>query len=880
MQHKTGETRKGYSERIRPWPCYTEEPVCVSFVISCCIYGRCHVSFICLCLFFFVLFRFVFCTFTGRDFLVATGVLPAIEWQILATETKTELTVAAGGIRLRHMTLADLLRVSRIDRATLERLCVMEVPIEPLQCYVLPSMKTATAIAASFKVCSDCPYRSFQELKRFWKNTYGYRIPEETERTMIYVKVRFRASSDRCYVYPILCVRPTEPQPWARVNPYPIMGAFLQCVKLRMGQVCGQGFPLVSRSPAFPTSELLWTAKDAQTEIDKVSWTPRPRSAQVPYRPKVSFEAKPVTVFIGDVEIVPESDEEVEGMEQSNYCSSTKMKPCFGPKQSGIHDSRIDASASARPLDAPGCSRERLGNTLASPQAYQRATATAFPAVVEWLNSCEFPVVQQVNNEITAVKKVPHGEPRAPRATCTDPTSYKTQTVAFPVTARSQQTLQGQQPCSAAVTVHKSHGFSEGESPEEVGSKLTNQVKITQLPQQAFTQLGASKGAPTLNIHDSSSGRATKNAMSGHSGYTRVAQQPQKTSAQFGEKWDSLTTPAQNINDVSRGKTPGNETGGITNQLAAQLAGGTSTQLGKMWDGSTATAQNVHGLSQRTTSLSSGGMLPTPATIDQPAQQAFSTMLKGMWDGALSKARNTPTFDNDGIRYQNAQTTRKPQLLKLGQPAEQPGPPPAIKQSTESLSLNKTNGQQRITFDRRKATEPRPSPATKQSTGSLSIYKTNDQQRITFDRHDHFQAMPRAATSSTKTSTCAGEKAGQEEKTSFLCVANTVNADEDPTAREIASQPLESAPKETDDLPTFYSTQVEGRKASRKKASTRKCWTIPEVDSLLRDKKFDMLSKVNSTVLLAWLCHNNIPCNIKTKKSEILSKVIQHATKG
>ncbi|KAL1428910.1 hypothetical protein MTO96_016662 [Rhipicephalus appendiculatus] len=386
----------------------------------------------------------------GREFLVAAGVIPAIEWQILASETKTELTLAAGGIRMRHMTLADLLRVSKIDHATLVELCVKEVPIEPMECFVLPSMRIATAIAVSFKVFSDCPYGSFQDLKKFWKNTasrpfflatvrfggghacvlinsdllvqYGYRIPDETERTMIYVKVRFRTSRDRWYVYPILCVRPREPQPLARINPYPIIGSFLQCVKLRMSQVCGEPFPMVSRSPAFPTPQLRWTAKDAQTGIDNVSWTPRP-SSQVPYRPKVSFEAKPVTVFIGDVEVVPGSDDEVEKTQQSKLSSSTKLKPCFQPKQSRVHLSHVGACSRAQPPDAPGSRRERMGNPLQSPQVHLNASATAFPAVVEWLNSCESPVVQKANNEITARKTVSFTE--VPRATRTDVSAPK-----------------------------------------------------------------------------------------------------------------------------------------------------------------------------------------------------------------------------------------------------------------------------------------------------------------------------------------------------------------------------------------------------------------------------------------------------------------------
>ncbi|XP_037576981.2 uncharacterized protein C18orf63-like [Dermacentor silvarum] len=204
--------------------------------------------------------------FHGRDFLVNTGVQLAVEYMILATETQTTLTLAGRTIRLPRMTMADL-RKSRHDRATLQWLSAEEVPIEPLQCYVLPSMETAIAIAVAPKVCPDCPYGRFQELKKFWKDTYGYPIPEETEGTMIYVKVRFREPRERCYVYPILCVRPTEPQPLACRNPYGIISEFLQCVELKMSHVCGQKFQLVSYNSAFPTLKQRWTAKDAQVGL-------------------------------------------------------------------------------------------------------------------------------------------------------------------------------------------------------------------------------------------------------------------------------------------------------------------------------------------------------------------------------------------------------------------------------------------------------------------------------------------------------------------------------------------------------------------------------------------------------------------------------------
>ncbi|KAH7934494.1 hypothetical protein HPB51_029140 [Rhipicephalus microplus] len=84
---------------------------------------------------------------------------------------------------------------------------------------------------------------------------------------MIYVKVQFRTRRDHYYVYPILCLRPREAQILERINPYPIIGSFLQYVKLRMGQLCSEPFSMVSRIPVFPTPQLRWTAKDAQVGI-------------------------------------------------------------------------------------------------------------------------------------------------------------------------------------------------------------------------------------------------------------------------------------------------------------------------------------------------------------------------------------------------------------------------------------------------------------------------------------------------------------------------------------------------------------------------------------------------------------------------------------
>ncbi|CAN7980537.1 unnamed protein product, partial [Ixodes pacificus] len=199
----------------------------------------------------------------GRDFLLSTGILPAIEWKILVTETETEVTLVACGVKLQLMTLSDIWEIHSLNAELMDRLRCSEVEIEPVPCFVLPSMKAASIVSVSFKGFANCPYSSYAKLRKFWKNTYGYRIPEEARQTMIYVRVLFGASRDCAYTYPILCVRPRQPVAVPRVNPYPILGTFLRCFEAKLREVCGEGLALVLRKPSFPTASLKWTARDA-----------------------------------------------------------------------------------------------------------------------------------------------------------------------------------------------------------------------------------------------------------------------------------------------------------------------------------------------------------------------------------------------------------------------------------------------------------------------------------------------------------------------------------------------------------------------------------------------------------------------------------------
>ncbi|CAN8014159.1 unnamed protein product [Ixodes persulcatus] len=197
-------------------------------------------------------------------------------------------------------------------------------------------MKAASIVSVSFKGFANCPYSSYANLRKFWKNTYGYRIPEEARQTMIYVRVLFGASRDCAYTYPILCVRPRQPIVVPRVNPYPILGTFLRCFEAKLREVCGEGLTLVLRKPSFPTASLKWTARDAhQIGIHNVSWTHKPSGKPIPYKKSVSYEPHPSTDFVGRAGALTETSN-VEKGSQLPAASSQKIVPHFASKPQAL----------------------------------------------------------------------------------------------------------------------------------------------------------------------------------------------------------------------------------------------------------------------------------------------------------------------------------------------------------------------------------------------------------------------------------------------------------------------------------------------------------------------------------------------------------------
>ncbi|GLH04763.1 U2 small nuclear ribonucleoprotein auxiliary factor 35 kDa subunit-related protein 1, partial [Gryllus bimaculatus] len=82
---------------------------------------------------------------------------------------------------------------------------ISEIELESQWVYVLPSLKKGKIVYINQHIPASCPYKTYKELRRHWKNMYGYRIPEEENSP--YYTISFNLMNPTLYTYPSACVK-------------------------------------------------------------------------------------------------------------------------------------------------------------------------------------------------------------------------------------------------------------------------------------------------------------------------------------------------------------------------------------------------------------------------------------------------------------------------------------------------------------------------------------------------------------------------------------------------------------------------------------------------------------------------------------------------
>ncbi|XP_063982583.1 uncharacterized protein C18orf63-like [Diachasmimorpha longicaudata] len=162
----------------------------------------------------------------GANFLHNSEFNAAITSTISLTSRETS---PQDEIRMRLTSLA-----AKLPPLKLENMAILSMAIGPflqdpegvldvsrfvmLKVNVIPSMKKAIIRRVMKKIPPNCAFQNYRELRRHWKNMYGYRLPK-TDEGILYYEVYFPipCATVEYLIYPDICVRrdlsqrPAEP---------------------------------------------------------------------------------------------------------------------------------------------------------------------------------------------------------------------------------------------------------------------------------------------------------------------------------------------------------------------------------------------------------------------------------------------------------------------------------------------------------------------------------------------------------------------------------------------------------------------------------------------------------------------------------------------
>ncbi|KAK2188961.1 hypothetical protein NP493_119g08023 [Ridgeia piscesae] len=143
----------------------------------------------------------------GRDFVTTNEKMNAICLDVTVTEKEVCLAVQAHIIRSSPIQLADLGVCRPVWDAFTRDVHgkIAEYSICNTWCHILPSMKKGKIVNLVRQIPEDSPFKTYKDMKRYWKNTYGYRLPD-TDEGMIYYQVYFKPIGNTLFTYPLSVV--------------------------------------------------------------------------------------------------------------------------------------------------------------------------------------------------------------------------------------------------------------------------------------------------------------------------------------------------------------------------------------------------------------------------------------------------------------------------------------------------------------------------------------------------------------------------------------------------------------------------------------------------------------------------------------------------
>ncbi|KAK9509861.1 hypothetical protein O3M35_004762 [Rhynocoris fuscipes] len=211
----------------------------------------------------------------GRDFLMRSdNYLSAVKCDIVANEREqVVISVSAYRVKLNRVSIDDFQDYTKIGS---NNNTIYDFTHHQCRLNVLPSLKRGKVISVSETFPRNSCFKDYKELRRHWKNIYGYRLPEEAEkRGMLYIGIHFFGPT--VYTYPGQCLT-------SSISVLPLLNStqrndtimqFISDVIKVFPTVCQTPF-IINTQYGYPVAQLISIKNES--EIAKANWISKEES--------------------------------------------------------------------------------------------------------------------------------------------------------------------------------------------------------------------------------------------------------------------------------------------------------------------------------------------------------------------------------------------------------------------------------------------------------------------------------------------------------------------------------------------------------------------------------------------------------------------------
>ncbi|XP_054285072.1 uncharacterized protein C18orf63-like isoform X1 [Macrosteles quadrilineatus] len=172
----------------------------------------------------------------GRDFLLSASPSDAVKLDIVINEVDMHIVLWPLRVRLPLLAPQDL-------QATSSHPFSWDLSANNKTVHVLPSLNKANVEMVSSSIPQNSLFKSYKDLKRHWKNSYGYRLPD-SEEGVVYVTVKFGRWFSESLTYPIMCVRARRPVFLRQREPERVLLQILADLHSKVPTICGYPFAI------------------------------------------------------------------------------------------------------------------------------------------------------------------------------------------------------------------------------------------------------------------------------------------------------------------------------------------------------------------------------------------------------------------------------------------------------------------------------------------------------------------------------------------------------------------------------------------------------------------------------------------------------------